>query len=191
MQGDEPNEQPVATKQALYAAVIVFGEDSPMTYVSTIDSLDIESLDLEEAREFPGLASAAASQGKLFVSSAEAPEITRFDVSDRGVWRDEGTVSFANRLSEGGVNSVFVDATSAYVPEDVVATIVWDPRAMEITEVREAASGVPLERDGFAAYLGHDHAARDGRVYQPVYWTDDELVYCSRSPATVTRGKSA
>jgi hypothetical protein len=186
---DEPETAPDAEVKAapLYAVVsAIFSDDGPTTYVSTIDSLDIDALDLDQAREFPGLATVAASGGKLFVSDAEAPEITRFSVSDRGVWREEGTISFANRLSEGGVSSVFVDGNSAYAPEDVVARIVWDPSKMTISEVREAASGVPLERDGYAAYLGHDHMLRDGRVYQPVYWADDEgLSYAAISQIIV------
>ncbi|MGC4089861.1 MAG: hypothetical protein QM756_18635 [Polyangiaceae bacterium] len=174
--GDAPATRGAAV-DARYALVSgLFGDDGPTTYVSTIDSLDVATVNLGDAHEFPGLASAAASNGKLFVSSSEAPEVTRFTVDDDGAWSEEGTISFANRLSAGGVTNVFVDGTSAYASEDVVARIVWDPEALLITETRDAASGVPLERDGYSIYLGHDHAVRDGRVFQPVYWSDDDGV---------------
>jgi hypothetical protein len=58
--------------------------------VSLFDSLDVEGVDLAEAREDPGLASVAANGGKLHVGDGESPTVIRY--AGGTSWTKEGLV---------------------------------------------------------------------------------------------------
>jgi len=91
------------TDGPLYAMMIqVYDPDDRTVYVSLSDTLDIDSVPLSEAREFPGVANLAAIGGRLLISSGSKPEITEFDITPSHDWIEGRTVSFASYPLSGG-----------------------------------------------------------------------------------------
>jgi hypothetical protein len=159
-------------RDPLYAlAILVFGPDTTTTYVSVLDSLDVSSIDLDKAREFPGDADIATYDGKLFVSDAEAPTVHRFGVSDDGELTDEGTISFASLGLESVTlrDNAFISPTKAYLG-DGGGYAIWNPRSMEITGEIEVPA-LEAERDGMILD-GSPGVVRGDRLYKTFYWED-------------------
>ncbi|AKQ63766.1 MxcI [Myxococcus hansupus] len=156
-------------------ATSVFGESGSATYVSVFNSLDVRSLDLEQASEHSGFATIGAVDGKLFVGAGEAPELTRYTVFDSGRFQEAGKISFASYgLATAPLyHNHFVDGTSAYMQLEESRRIVWNPEAMTISGP-VASPGLAAERDGLVVKASFDRgvAARDGFSFQPFYWTD-------------------
>src|SRR5262245_26485181 len=57
-------------------------------YFTTTNSLDVPELSLDGAREYGGVANYAAVNGRLLISSGEAPTITAYDVDDAMSWHE-------------------------------------------------------------------------------------------------------
>ncbi|WP_426754640.1 MxcI [Myxococcus sp. Y35] len=172
----EPNVNPDETESGpMYSlATSILGE-SPVTYVSVFDSLDVTSLDLEQASEHSGFATIGAAGGKLFVGAGEAPELTRYSVFDSGRFQAAGKISFASYgLATAPLYlNHFADGTSAYMQLEESRRIVWNPEAMTISGPVESP-GLATERDGLVVRASYDRAvvARGGYSFQPFYWTD-------------------
>lgn len=162
--GDEPS---------YLLASLVFGAEGTTSYVSLLDTLE-GSVDLATAYEFPGLSDAWVHEGAVYIAETETLTVTRYEV-EGGALVENGVVSFANYgLIDVAfwVNS-FASPTRAYYLNGATELIAWNPQTMEI----EGAIPLPQkEREGFMAFPGYaDRAAvvRDGKLYQPIYWTDD------------------
>ncbi|HVW24525.1 MAG TPA: hypothetical protein VHC69_04115 [Polyangiaceae bacterium] len=174
--GAAPGGAGFVTKEPRYGLVtVVHTGDTPTTYVSTVNTLDFTSIDLAEAPEFSGIAEAAASAGKVFVSSGEAPTLSRFSLSDRGEWKNEGTLSFASYMSDSFEleNNVFVTADKAYLPFSVASRIVWDPAKLKITGTQAGSPDLPRAKSNLSLRVGYEHAIRGNNVFQPFFWSDD------------------
>lgn len=159
-----------ADAPAYVTSTIVFGAEGENTYVSLLDDLDMDEIDLERSIEFPGWSGVWAESGKLFVSSGDAPEMTRYTVeSSTEVSRDD-TISFAN---EGAAyaESEFISSTKAYVfAEDAV---IWNPTTMLIDGTFELP--VVEDREDMpygGVYVGRATAQRDHRLYVATHWAN-------------------
>ncbi|MFP2930123.1 MxcI [Pyxidicoccus sp. 3LG] len=183
---DETPDDPNPGKGPVYSlATSVFSQAGSATYVSVFDSLDVTGLDLEKASEHSGFATIGAVDGKLFVGSGEAPELTRYNVRDDGSLEEAGKVSFVNHglASAPLYLNHFVDASSAYMVLEETRRIVWNPSTMQITGTAEAP-GLAQQREGLVAKSSYDRAmvVRDGYSFQPFYWTDGD--YYDFSPTS-------
>jgi hypothetical protein len=133
-------------------------------------------VDISSAREFAGWSSVAVVGGALFVGDGEAPQVTRYAVTDDGQFGDQGpTLSFAQfGLSTGSLSfNTFVDETAAHMSLEQTTRIVWDPTLMEIVDAVESPE-IPRERDGLSVTAANfqGRVVRDDGVIQPFFWHD-------------------
>jgi hypothetical protein len=175
--------------EPLYAlATFVFDDTNTSTYLTLLDSLgEQEDIDLSKAREFPGWANPGAFGGHLFISSSEAPELTRYSVSSSGTLEGGETVSFANFTSDSApmFANFFIDEDTALITLDQTTRVLWDPDALAIRG--EATSPpVDLTRDGMsvASYAYRDAVRPDG-VFQSYYWNEDNYAFHPTSQIAV------
>lgn len=177
--GDAP--QPPAPKP-LYAVMYeVYDDVGSTSYLSLLDSLDIEQIDTSQAREYGGgRAFVQAYDGWLFVGDAAAPTVTRYSVGDDGALVTEGSISFANfGLTTGQFdawNVSFLSPTKAYLFDYTQGTtIIWDPTSMEITG--EIAPPDELLRPGLSLE-GAPAVLHDGLLLRTFDWVNyDDATY--------------
>lgn len=165
-------------------ASLVFGPEGSAAYVSLLDRLEPQTVHAADAREFAGAADLWVHAGALFVTNPEALTITKYRVSG-GELVEEGVLSLAAYgLTDLGfwLNS-FVAPDKAYVLNGAAELVIWNPERMEITGALALPEvAVP---EGFQLFPGYsDRAARlrGGRLYQPLYTTDES--YFSYTPET-------
>jgi hypothetical protein len=167
-----------AAAPSVYAFMThVFDDTTASAYLTLLSSLDQrEDIDLSEAAEFSGWANVDAFGGYVFISSSDAPELTRYVVSDRATLEHGETLSFANFTSAIAplYANHFISETTALVTMDQTTRVLWDPSALEI---RAEVEGPPVElkRDGFSlASYAYPDAVRPDGVFQSYYWRDDD-----------------
>jgi hypothetical protein len=176
--GEEPGGDTPADEEEppLYAiSTLVFGEEATSTYVALLDSLDQATVDFDSAREFSGTSDLWVNEGQIFIADGEALTITKFGVEDHQLVEGQSIGFGAYGLTELGFwLNKFISPTKAYLFNGASEAIVWNPAAMEITGT------IPLPEieapDGLQLFNGYsDRAAvvRDGRLYQPLYFTDE------------------
>jgi len=158
-------------------ASVVFGTNNEQTsYLNVVDSLDKQALDYSKAIERPGWADLWVHEGKVFVSSREEKTITKYSLSEEGELVEEGVLNFSSYAVDVAFwSSTFVAKDKAYMIENVDAYIVWNPETMEITGMFDLPD-LP-ERDGLvqrAGTLDRANVIRDGKLYTPMYWSDDD-----------------
>lgn len=177
-------EQPGAGEPALgplYALeTSVFGPDDSVTsYVTLTDTLDLDALTTDTAREFSGYSFISSVGGKLLVSDGEAPTITRYDIGADFSWNETARVNFGGMGVTGGAAGFerhwFVDQDTAYLTLDVTERIVWSPTEMVILGVMADSALVP-ERDGLQldATFNRQPRRRPGPVLKPFYYRDSD-----------------
>jgi hypothetical protein len=167
---------------ALYAVMYeVYDDVGSNSYLSLLESLDIEEVDVTRAREFGGgRAFIQEYGGKLFVGDASAPTVTRYAVSEEGELVAEGTISFANYGLDAGQfdawNVTFIDPDKAYLLDfKEGTTIIWDPSTMEIVGDIPPPDGIL--REGLSLE-GTPGVVRDGLLLRTFNWVDyDTAVY--------------
>jgi hypothetical protein len=104
-----------------------------------VPSLDVDRIGLETAREVDGRASVLSVGGWLFVASASAPVIERFQVEADGSLTSTGRLSFANYglpayFSIDAWGSVPISPTKAYLFNGSDGShVIWNPTTFEIT----------------------------------------------------------
>lgn len=154
---------------------VVFSPESSSTYISLLDSLDVPDVDFGKARELLGTADIWWHEGSLFVSDGTALTITKYALKDGQLVAGD-QVSFADYglTSLGFWLNTFVARDKAYLVSSTAEYVIWNPDTMEIT------GSVPLPslaaRQGlkpFAAYADRAAVLRDGRLYLPLYYTDE------------------
>jgi hypothetical protein len=160
-------------KKSLYAlAVEIYNpDDTSSTYLTTFNTLDITGVELKKARELPGRADIIPFDGKLFITSEEAPTLTRYDVADDGTLSGEKTISFAKYGVEATVRPdlVFVSPTKAYLAVDEGYAI-WNPTTMELGGELKLPD-LPLEKNGLDLN-GSAGVLRGDKVYRVYFWVD-------------------
>jgi hypothetical protein len=153
--------------------------DSSLSYVSLLASLDDqEDIDLDVAREFSGSADIWVFEGSIFVAASETMTITKYAVEENALV-EKGKIGFSDYgLTDFGfwVNT-FASPTKAYLVNGTSEYVVWNPKTMRITTT------VPFPEleamDGMMAIAGYvDRAAvlRDGKLYHPIYFTDEDII---------------
>jgi hypothetical protein len=168
----------------LYAIMYQVYDDAGSTsYLSLLDSLDIDEIDLSQAREFgSGRAFIQTFEGKLFVGEAESPTVTKYSIAEDGALVAEGTISFANYGLDTGQfdswNVTFISSTKAYLLNfKDGTTIIWNPSTMEI--VGDIPPADEFYREGYS-FESTPGALRDGLLFRTVSWANyDEAEYPS------------
>lgn len=155
----------------------VFGDTGSATYVSVLGSLDVSSVDSSKASEYPGFATIAAVDGKLFVGDGAAPVITRYNVNDAGKLSKEGSLSFGPRGLQTAplYHTTFLGPELAYVQFEQNKRVLWNPASLELAGAAVVTEGLDATRDGLRVISAFDRgiAVRDDAVFHPYYWTDD------------------
>jgi hypothetical protein len=159
----------------------VYDDAGSTSYLSLLDSLDIEAIDQSQAREFgSGRAFVQTYDGKIFVGDAETPRVTRYSIGEGGDLMEEGTVSFANYgLTTGQFdawNVTFISPDKAYLVDfKDGTTIIWNPSSMEI--IGDIPPAAEFNREGFS-FESTPGALRDGLLFRTVSWANyDEALY--------------
>lgn len=157
----------------------VTGTDNTTTsYFATLDSLGSQTVDFADAREFGGSADAWLFNGKVYVAEADKFSITRYKVEAGALVQDGEPASFQSfgLKSFGFWLNTFISPTKAYLVNGASEYIVWNPETMLVSE--NTIELPPLADKGtLKALSGYsDRAAviRDGKLYQPFYWTSTD-----------------
>lgn len=153
---------------------LLFGEDSTTSYLNLLDTVGEQTLDYDVAREFSGSSDVGVHEGKIFIADEETRAITKYEVVS-GQLSKIKTVSFKDfGLTQFGFYlNVFVAKDKAYFLNAGFNYIIWNPETMEVEgelEFPEAEPHGALNR--FPSYADRGAQIRDGKLYQPLYWTD-------------------
>jgi hypothetical protein len=161
---------------SLYAVMYeVYDADGSTSYLSLLDSLDIDQIDPATAREYgSGRAFVQAYNGWLFVGDAATPTVTRYSVGANSELLSEGVISFANYgLREGQFdswNATFISPTKAYLFDFAEGrTIIWNPSTLEI--IGEIPPASELYREGLSLE-GTPAVIRDGVLFRTFNWVN-------------------
>lgn len=166
-------------------SMVVFGDEGTSTYVLPTNTLEMESVSLDDAREFPGYHSLGVIDGHLFIAQ-EDQVLTKFRLTDALEFEQAGTVSFANYgVDDGGEfwQQYVVSNSLAYVGLEVTKNVLWNPSSMEIVDVREA-SKIPLQSsDGLEVLAGISRSdeVRQGPVMRPFLYHQGDYVNYSNN----------
>lgn len=187
----QPRGDGARSEGPLYAMMIqVYDADDRTVYVSLSDSIDIDTVSLSEAREFPGVANLGAIGGRLLISSGSEPEITEFDITADHEWLEGRSVSFASYPLSDNANFYYqfiVDEDRALLPFEGTKRILWDPsrmaieRLIEDTTLTASEPGLTLEAGG-----NRNGVEYPASVMQTYFYRDDDWYdYGSKSHIVV------
>jgi hypothetical protein len=149
----------------------VYDGDQTTTYITLLENLDDQTIDLAGSHEIAGSATIGARGGQLYVADGESPVVTRYAI-DKGALTKSGEVSFAGRASFVSLDdwtNTFVSDQKAYMLDLVLGNyVVWDPSTMTLTAdiLTPELARLPLRLDGGTA------AVRGDRMYRTFYWKD-------------------
>ena len=180
--GNASDDELEESRGPLYAVMYEVYDDAGSTsYLSLLDSLDIDEIDVERAREFgSGRAFIQSYGGKLFVGDSESPTVTRYSIGTSGEPVFEDSMSFANYgLVEGQFddwNVTFISEDKAYLLDTREGTtIVWNPSTLEI--VGDIPAPAELYREGWSLETTPG-VVRDGLLFRTFDWANyDEAAY--------------
>lgn len=166
------------TEGTVYAMVThVWSDEGPTGYVALMNRLDVESVALENAREFPGYTSAGVAAGQLLVNpSAEDPTIERYRITDDLTWEQTGALSFANEgAEEVGFYRQYSSRDHASVDVDITGRVIWDPTAFEVHGLGPNTD-LPLQRDGLDLFanLNRTNFVFDDATLRPFSYHDQD-----------------
>lgn len=158
------------TDEPLYAVMFeVYDDVGSNSYLSLIDTLDIDELDVAASREFAGgRAFLQSYNGWIFVGDPTTPVVTRYSVSKDGQLVEDGDIGFANYGLDAGSlddwNINFISEDKAYLFDFREGrTIIWNPTTLEITG--EITAPDELFREGWSLE-GSPGVVRDGLLYR-------------------------
>lgn len=165
-----------ASSTALYAvSTFIFDDTGATAYVALTDSLDEQTIELSSAVEFPGWSSMATMGGAVFIGGGEAPEVTRYAITDEGTLGSGETLSFAEfgYSSVPFSHNVFFDETTAHLRLEETGRVLWDPTELAIRGAVEAPE-IARERDGLSVSAANFEglAVRADGVSWPYFWHD-------------------
>lgn len=148
-------------------------------YVGFVPSLEPQQVDPSRSLEVTGggfLSGTPLLPSTFFVASAEAPTVTRYEVSADGSFVRGPTVSFAAQglawAPRFQANMIYASTTKAFAFSfSTQQVIIWNPTAMEVVRA------IPLEgltREGFENYDASASIVRDNVAYIPSYFGNIE-----------------
>lgn len=165
---------------------VVIGVDGDTSYINALPNLEPQTVDFASAVEVPGWGDLWVIGDMAFVSSGEAPTVTRYAIDDDGVLTEDGTLSFqAYGFSRVGLTSqLLVSATKAYAINTVERqAVIWNPTTLAITGTF-ALPALP-NRDALRLVgpsADRASAVRDGYAFLVLYWADyDEYAMANDS----------
>jgi hypothetical protein len=173
--GGDGGDDDTGGEHAYILGSLVFGPEATTSYVSVLDSLEPQTVDYNKAHEFSGAADVWVHGSSVFVADDETLMITKYSVEGHDLVAHEAIGFSGFGITDFGFwRNVFVSDDKAYFSNGSTQYVVWNPTTMEIT----GTLALPAldAREGFKAFPGYsDRAAllRDGKLYQPLYWTDD------------------
>lgn len=163
----------------LYAMMThVYGPEDRTVYVSLSDTVDIDSIDLETAQEFPSVANMAAIDGRILISDGQAPKILEYEISDDFDWIPGRELSFSGYPLPDNANFYYqfiVDDEHALMPFNGTSRILWNPKKMEIEDdltdssLKGVEKGLTLEAGG-----NREGIQYEGPILQAFYYHDDD-----------------
>jgi hypothetical protein len=168
-----------ASSGALYALqVVVFDPDfNASSYVVLSDTLDLRAISLDQAREFPGFVSVMAAGGKLLVTAADEPRVTRFEISSGFDWTEEASLGFGSHgaMTADVTQQFFASEHVAYLGVDATSRVIWDPTDFVIVDTRERSTLSVEPRDGLQLEPAFNRTAWiwRGPVLRPFYYRDE------------------
>lgn len=169
---------PLAEAGGYLVTTTIFSDAGTASYVVALDTLEAGDVSLDSAREYPGWATAAAVDGRVFVGEGETPTLHRYTPDDQGALVEDGTLSFLDYGLGAATlyTNVFGSGTRAYLTHAPLKKVVWDPDALAIVGEIDI-TGIPAERGGKTGRPSFDRgsAVRDGLAFQSYYWGDDDL----------------
>ena len=170
-------DKPESADHKYVLASVVFGTNNEQTsYLNIVDSLDKQELDYSKSIERPGWADLWVHDNKVFVSSREEKTITKYSLNEAGELIEEGVLNFSSYAVDVAFwSSTFVAKDKAYMIENVDDYIIWNPQTMEITGMFDLPE-LP-EHEGLvqrAGTLDRANVIRDGKLYTPMYWSDED-----------------
>lgn len=173
---------PSSSKPIYALGILVFGNGAQTTYLQLLDSFDTQpNVTLASAREFAGYAAASASDGKLIVSSGDAPKITRYAIDEDKRWTEEATLGFGNYSQTPLTQSIYVSNTQAYAPFDALGYVAWNPSTFTIGAEVPQPKDIPLERDGLGVYRGYASIVSGTYAYQPFYFMNSTFTQLGKT----------
>jgi len=170
-----PGDDTTAAKYAVSSAV--FSPEGTTTTVSILDSVAAQEIDYDRAWVFPGWADMWVHEGDVFVSDGESPVITKFEVAADGSLVEVGRLSFAayGEIDAAFWSNTFVSPTKSYMINGTAEYVIWNPSTMTIT----GSLALPTLEDRMglrvrAGTMDRSNVIRDGLLYQPMYWSDED-----------------
>jgi len=109
------------------------------SYVPLVPSLDVSRIELDDAKELDGRASARRVGDWLFIAGSSEPVVTRYTVDDAGSLHEDGRLNFGNYglpeyFSIDAWGAVFVNEEKAYIFNGSNGShVIWNPTTMKIT----------------------------------------------------------
>jgi hypothetical protein len=187
-EGDDGGSATGGGSEPLYAVEsLIFGDEGSFSYVALVPALEArDRVLLSEAREFPEYAQADALDGRLIVSSGDAPTLTSYEVTDDGEWIEGDAISFSKYMSIPVDTSIYVSAEKAFVPFDTTSWVTWNPETFELGDEIAAPDEIPLARgdnDELLVWRGHSYELRGETLFQPYYWADETFHAYTRESA--------
>lgn len=155
---------------------VVFGDEANTTYLSVLDSLAVQDVSHDGARELAGWADLWVLRDKLFVADGEAPVLTRYSLAEDRALVEEGKLSFQAYGTDNAAfwGHLFVDERKAYwFNTSQREVVIWNPQSLEI----ESSFALPALPDRVSQTLAGPTADRSSvvrgdRAYVPFYWAD-------------------
>jgi hypothetical protein len=171
-----------STTGPLYAIMYEVYDDSGSTsYLSLLDSLERDQIDLDAAIEYGrGRAFIQSYGGWLFVGDAETPTVNRYSLDEGGQLHFDGEIGFSNYgLRKGSFDSwnvTFINPNKAYLFDFVEGTtIIWNPTTLEI--IGDIPAHEEFHREGWSLE-GTPGVVRDGLLFRTFDWANyDEAAY--------------
>lgn len=162
---------------------VVFSPEGETSYLNIVDDLEPQTLDYKKALELSGWADLWTHEGFLYVTSRENSTVTKYTISDANEFVEEGKISFTDygEVDVAFWSNTFVAADKAYMINGTGNYVIWNPLTLEITgelELPELPEHEPYVLR--AGTLDRANVIRDGKLYQPMYWSDAD--YAQFSP---------
>jgi hypothetical protein len=174
-QPDKPSTTTTAPTHAKRYAVAsyVFSDTNETSYIYLVDSLENPKLDKTKALELPGRGSITTRGKWLFVADGESPVIRRYEITDKGEYKESGRLDFTayelDSIRLDDWSNIFVSDDKAYLGGGKSGSLViWNPSMLAIEgEVKLPELVRPnLEIDSSSLVL------QDKHVLFAVSWKD-------------------